>query len=160
MRRISMRIGVALLAFLTGFVANTVRVRYFAGSPKVLSRLFSSRDDEWHRFYEAALVSRDDAIMRRVSDRLLCANRAGIADAEPIHIQDTLRCQKADGTIHRHIVDDTSEYGSYWGRIRPSHSKWMTENLDFLRTIGTATKARAYLATHELPSPGSNESNR
>lgn len=157
MRRISLRIGVALLAFLTGFVVNTVRVRYFAGSPKGIVSSFSSRDDEWHRFYEAAQVSRDDAIMRRVSERLFCANRAGVPDAEPRDRQDGLWCQKADGTIHQHIVVDTNEYGPFFARITSSHSKWMTENLEFLRTIGTATKARAYIATHELPS---NEANR
>ena len=157
MRRISMRIGVALLAFLTGVVANTVRVRYFAGSPKGVVSSFSSRDDEWHRLYEAEQVSRG---ARRIGARLFCANRAGIPDAESIDIQGAFWCQKADGTIHQLIVDDTHEYGPYHERIRSSHSKWMTENLDFLRTIGTATKARAYLATHELPSPGSNESNR
>jgi hypothetical protein len=159
MRRISMRIGVALLAFLTGVVANTVRVRCFAGSPKGVVSSFSSRDDEWHRFYEAAQVSRDEAIMRRVGEKLFCANRAGIPDAERRDIQDEVWCQKADGTIHPHIEDGTSrhEYGPYYQRIRDSHSRWMTENLEFLRTIGTATKARAYLATHELPS---NEANR
>jgi len=154
MRRISMRFGVALLAFLTGFVVNTVRERYFAGSPKGVVSSFSSRDDEWHRFYEAALVSRDDAIMGRVRARLHCANRAGVPDAEPINIQGASWCQKADGTIHQLFGADTNEYGPYHFRITSSHSKWMGENLEFLLTIGTASKARAYLATHELPSPG------
>jgi hypothetical protein len=152
MKRISIRIGVALLAFFVGFVASTIRLRFSVGSSKSAFSPMSSRDEEWHRLYEAAGMSGDGTITKVVSDRLLCANKAGVPDAWPLEIERAVWCQRADGTIHQLLVNDTSEYGSFFRRITSSHSKWTLENLDFVRTISTAKKAKAYVATHEWPS--------
>ena len=152
MKQISIRIGVALLAFFVGFVASAIRSRFFVGSPKSVFSTMSSRDEEWHRLYEAAGMSGDGTIIKEVSDRLLCANKAGVLDASPLDIEGAVWCQRADGTIHQLLVNDTSEYGSFFRRITSSHSTWALENLDFVRTISTGKKAKAYVATHEWPS--------
>jgi hypothetical protein len=149
MKRISIRIGVAVLAFFVGFVASTVRLKFSADSPKTAASRMSARDEEWHRLYEAAGMSGDSTIIKEVSDRLLGANRAGAPDAWPIEIEGASWCKRADGTIHQLLVTDTSEYGSFSERITSSHSAWSLENLDFIRTIGTGEKAKEYVATHK-----------
>ena len=148
MKRISIRIGVALLAFFVGVVASTVRLRLSADSPSPMSSL----DEEWHRLYEAAGMSGDGPIRQGVYDRLLCANKAGVPDALPIEIQSVGWCQRADGTIHQLLLNDTSEYGSFHRCITSSHSTWALEHLDFVRTVGTGKKAKEYGVTHEWPS--------
>jgi len=82
----------------------------------------ASRSEEWHRLYEAAGLSGDGAIRNEVSDRLFCANKAGVPDARRIEIEGALWCQRADGTIHQFLVNDSSEYGSFFKSITSSHS--------------------------------------
>jgi hypothetical protein len=142
MKRISIRIGVALVAFFVGFVASTIRLRFSVGSPKSAFSTMSSRDEEWHRLYEAAGMSGDGTIIKEVSDRLLCANKAGVPDASPLDIECAVWCQRADGTIHQLLVNDTSEYGSFFRRITSSHSTWALENLDFAEQSALGRRQR------------------
>lgn len=151
MKRISLRLGVALLAFFVGFVASTIRSRFSSDSPRNATSPMSSRDEQWHRLYEAAGMSGDGTIRKEVNDRLLCANKAGVPDALPIDIQGAVWCQKADGTIQQLFMNDTSEYGSFYWHISSSHGTWSLENLDFVRTVSTAKKAKEYVATHQWP---------
>ena len=148
MKRISVGIGVALLAFFVGVVASTVRQRL--SHKNAVSRV-SATDEEWHRLYEAAGLSGDSDILKEVSDRLHCANKAGVPDAWPRDIDSELWCKRADGTLHQLLNDDTSEYGSFSKRITSSHSAWVQENLDFVATISTRETAKEYVATHEWP---------
>jgi hypothetical protein len=149
MKRISIRIGVAVLAFFVGCVASTVRLRFSVRSHKCAFSPLSSRDEEWHRLYEAAGLSGDATIMKEVTDRLLCTNNAGVPDAWPV--EGGARCQRSDGTIHQLFGNDTSEYGSFFKHIISSQNTWAIENLDFVRTISNGKKAKKYLATHEWP---------
>ena len=127
-------------------------MRFFAGSPKSAVSRISSRDEEWHRLYEAAGMSGDGTIIKEVTDRLLCANKEGVPDAFPIAKDYALWCQRDDGTIHQLLFNDTCEYGSFYQRITSSHSTWALENLDFVRTVGTGKKAKEYVVTHDWPS--------
>lgn len=149
MKRISIRIGVAVLAFFVGSVASTIRLKFSEGSPESALSQMSARDEEWHRLYLAAGMSGDGTLMKEVSDRLLCANKQGVPDARPIDIQGEVWCQRIDGTTHQFLVNDTNDYGSFYRHIRSSHSRWTLENLDFARSISTAKKAKEYVATHE-----------
>jgi hypothetical protein len=151
MKPISVRIGVALLAFFLGVVASTIRSRIFAGSHESASSPASSRDEQWHRLYEAAGMSGDGAIRYLVDNRLLCTNMAGVPDAWPVEIKYTQWCRRADGSLRPLFINDTSEYGSYYRRITSSHSTWTRENLDFVRTISTGNKAKEYVTTHKWP---------
>ncbi len=63
-------------------------------------------------------------------------------------IEGALWCQRADGTIHQFLVNDSSEYGSFFKSITSSHSTWALENLDFVRTISNGKSAKDYVATH------------
>ena len=93
----------------------------------------------------------DAATLEEVSDRLLCANSSGIPDAWPVEIEARAWCRKADGTIHELLVNDTSEYGSFSRRINASHSSWTLQNLDFVRSVSTAKRAKEYVSTHAWP---------
>ncbi len=148
MKWISIRIGVALLAFFVTLVASTIRTSFSVDSPKTTFSPMASRSEEWHRLYEAAGLSGDGAIRNEVSDRLFCANKAGVPDARRIEIEGALWCQRADGTIHQFLVNDSSEYGSFFKSITSSHSTWALENLDFVRTISNGKSAKDYVATH------------
>src|ERR1700741_242929 len=149
MKRISVGIGVALLTFFIGLVASTIRLSFSLGSPNRASSPISSRDEEWHRLYEAAGLSGAGTIRGEVSNKLRCANKAGVPDAYPLDIADAIWCQRTDGTIHHLLENDTSEYGSFYRRITTSHSTWTLENLDFVRTISTEKTAKEYVGTHK-----------
>ena len=148
MKPISIRIGVALLAFFLGVVASTVKLRYFAAAPKSACSDMSLRDEEWHRLFEAAGMSADDVTRDFVYNRLLCANKAGVSDARRLDFEGALWCQRDDGTIHQFITHHSSEYGSYHKRITSSHSKWAVQNLEFAQMISQTEPAKAYVATH------------
>ena len=146
MKPITLRIGIALLAFSLGVVASTIRLRYFVSSPESTS--VSLHDEEWHRLFEAAGMSGDSFTRELVYHRLLCANQAGVPDARRIEIDGAVWCQRDDGTIHQVIENDTSEYGSYFTHIRSSHGKWAVENIEFGRQVSTELLAKQYVANH------------
>jgi hypothetical protein len=58
-------------------------------------------------------------------------------------------CKRADGTFHPLLIDDNSEYGSFFKRITSTHSAWVQENLEFVATISTKKTAKEYVADHE-----------
>ena len=150
MKPISFRIGVALLAFFLGVVASTIRLRYFTSRPESACPHMASRDEEWHRLYEAAGMSADADTRDRVNQRLFCANKEGISDAWRIDVEGALWCKRDDGTIHELIENETSEYGSYYRHITSTHSKWTVtpENLEFARQVSHTLPAKEYIAAH------------
>jgi len=148
MKPISLRIGVALLAFFIGVVASTIRLRYFISAPENACPHTLSRDEEWHRLFEAGGMSADADTREWVNKRLLCANKEGISDAGRIDLEDEVWCKRADGTIHEVIEDDTSEYGSYYKHITSTHSTWAVKNLEFARQVSQTLPAKEYIAAH------------
>lgn len=150
MKPISFRIGVALLAFFLGVVANTIRLKYFAHPPQSACSHTLSRDEEWHRVFEAAGMSGDADARDWVNKRLLCANREGISDAGRVDVEGEEWCKRADGTMHEVIEDESSEYGSYYKHITSTHSKWTVtpENLEFARQMSQTLPAKEYIAAH------------
>src|SRR5690349_18305714 len=121
MKPISFRIGVALLTFFLGVVTNTVRLKYFAHPPQCAFSDTLSRDEEWHRLFEAAGMSGDAEARDWVNKRLLCANKEGISDAARVDAEGAVWCKRADGTMHEVIENESSEYGSYYRHITSTH---------------------------------------
>ena len=148
MKPISFRIGVALLAFFLGLVANTIKLKYFPDLPKGDCSHMSSLDEEWHRLFEAGGMSADADTREGVNNRLRCANREGISDARRIDVEGAVWCKRADGTIHEVIEDETSEYGSYYKHITSTHSTWAVNNLEFARQVSQTLPAKEYIAAH------------
>ena len=148
MKPISFRIGVALLAFFLGLVASTIRWKYFADPPKSDCSHMSSRDEEWHRLFEAAGMSADADTREWVNKRLLCANKEGISDAGRIDVEGAVWCKRVDGTMHEVIENESSEYGSYYKHITSTHSTWALENLEFARQVSQTLPAKEYIAAH------------
>lgn len=150
MKRLPLRIAVALLTFVVGNAVSGIRAAFFVASPDCSYSPASSLDEEWHRLYEASRLSGDAVMMKEVSDRLLCRNVAGVPDALPIEIEGALWCQRDDRSIHSVLMNDTNYYGSYFWRISSSHSKWSLENMEFVRRVSNGKKAREYVATHRI----------
>ena len=151
MKQMYIRITVAVLTFCFGLAISMTWSnwqRHFTDCPAVLP----ARDEQWHRLYEAAGMTGEAAIIKEVNDRLLCANSSGVPDAFPVTVGATVSCRRADGSTHENRMDDTSEYGSFFNRITASHRSWTMQNLDFVRSISTAERAKEYVATHEWPS--------
>ena len=148
MKPISFRIGVALLAFFLGVVANTIRLKYYAHPPENACSHGLSRDEEWHRLFEAAGMSADAETREWVNRRLFCANEEGISDAARIDLEDGVWCKRADGTLHEFTENDTSEYGSYYKHITSTHSTWAVKNLEFARQVSQTLPAKEYIAAH------------
>jgi hypothetical protein len=150
MKPISFRIGVALLAFFLGVVASTIRLRYFTSRPESACPHMASRDEEWHRLFEAGGMSADADTREGVNRRLLCANKEGISDAVRIDLEDGVWCKRADGTMQQAIETESSEYGSYYRHITSTHSKWTVtpENLEFARQVSHTLPAKEYIAAH------------
>lgn len=151
MKRIYAGMAVALLTFCLGIAISTILSTSHREAACSSSILSWSPDEDWHRLYEAAGLSGDGAIIKEVNDRLLCANSAGVPDALFVEIEASVGCKKVDGSIYELRVNDTSEYGSFYRRITASHSSWTLRNLDFVRRISTAKRAREYVFTHEWP---------
>ena len=151
MRQIYISIVTGFLAFTFGVTAHKSWMRFQGHSMKSAVASTLSTEEKWHRLYEAALMSGLDEIREEVLDRLLCSNREGVPDAWPISRDAQLWCQSADRTIHELRIIESSEYGSFSKRITTSHRLWTLDNLDFVRTIGTAKSARAYVISHRWP---------
>ena len=148
MKPISVRIGVALLAFFLGVVASTIRLRYFTAPPQQDCWSMYSRDEEWHRLFEAAGMSADDETRDFVYNSLFCANKAGVSDARRIDFEGSVWCQTDDGTIHQWLTNETSEYGSYHQHITSTHGEWAVQNLQFAQMVSQTDPAKAYVAIH------------
>ena len=146
------RIIIAALAFFLGVTSHAVWVRFHSQSSKIVVRSMTSRAEEWHRLYEAAGMTGDAGIRNEVSDRLLCANSAGVPDAWPVEIEARSWCRKADGSIHELREIETSEYGSFSYGIKTSHRTWVLNNMDFVAGLSNARRAEEYVLRHKWPS--------
>jgi hypothetical protein len=115
-------------------------------------------DEEWHRLWEAAWMTADRGIVNEVSERLMCANSAGVADAFPVevdgrawtHSTAEVWCQKRDRSTH--LVNQHAEYGVYLHHILDTHAEWSLRNIEFARTVVSPATARSYVLQHEWPS--------
>ena len=144
MKQMSIRITVAVLTFCFGLAISmtwSISERGFTDCSPVLP----ARDEQWHRLYEAAVMSGDAAIIKEVNDRLLCTNSSGVPDAFPVEVGATVSCKTVDGSIHELRINDTSKYGSFFNRITASHRSWTMQNLDFVRSISSAERAKGML---------------
>ena len=117
MRRFRFKLAAAALTFTVGLAAYSSWARFFAhpaehapapASPPVV--------EDWHRLYEAAGMSGDPRMRREVFDMLLCANRAGVADARPVAVEDGVLCRRRDGSEHE-WNGLTGEYGPFFAEV-------------------------------------------
>jgi hypothetical protein len=146
MRRLVVKIGVALLTFSAGVVLNNVITTLEDESKRSVSDQEISIEDQWHRLYEAAAMSDDKSgALREVSNRLLCTNRKGLADAVYIEDNGHILCRRDDGSLHQAGWGD---YGLFYHQIKDSHYDWSINNVNFLRTISSVEKARRYVRNH------------
>jgi hypothetical protein len=157
MRKAFLNLAVLGLTFLTGFSAHLVWSRgQLLSSGTLTVSAEQSRDEEWHRLYEAAGMTGDPQLISDVRDRLLCANRVGFPDAWPVDRdrrvwgrQGVVACQKRNGTIHE--LNESSEYGQFERRVMKAHAAWTLQHLAFVTSVVQPQTARAYVYGHEWP---------
>lgn len=147
MKRILVRIAASVLAFFFGVAAHKAWSIFHPAQSVTTSPL--TRDEEWHRFYEAAEMTGNQDVRIEVENRLMCTSRAGVPDAWRVEIGNQARCWKSDSTMHELILSETSEYGSFFIRFKKSHQAWIYQNLDFIKTVSTGPSAKAYVSSHK-----------
>jgi cell division protein FtsL len=150
MRKAFLNLAVLGLTCLTGFSAHLVwsRGQLLSSGTRTVSAE-QSREEEWHRLYEAAGMTGNSEVMKEVRDRLQCASSEGLPEAWPIDRNGRTWCQQKDGTIHE--LNSRSEYGRFERRVTATHSTWCLENLAFVRSVVQPQIARAYVYRHEWP---------
>ena len=148
MQGIYIRMVVAAVAFSLGVSVHTIWSRFERRAMRSEVAPTLSTDEKLHRLFEAAGMSGDADVIKEVGDRLLCTNRAGVPDALPIYIDETVRCQTAEKTIHELRLNEISEYGSFSWRITTSPRSWTLHNLGFARSIVGAKNAKEYVLVH------------
>jgi hypothetical protein len=99
------------------FTSNTNSNDNSSNSNSSSSSSSTLTDDDKHRLYQAALMTSDSELLRRVSVKI------GILDED-----------FTPGRDHEKFVEE--------------HVSWVLSNTDFIQTINSAEKARAYIQTH------------
>jgi hypothetical protein len=150
MRKAFLNLAVLGLTFLTGFSAHLA----WSGVQLLSSRMRTvsaqqSREEQWHRLYEAAGMTGNSEVMKQVRDRLQCASSEGLAEAWPIERNGRTWCQQKDGAIHE--LNSRSEYGPFERRVTETHAAWCLQNLAFVKSVVQPQIARAYVYRHEWP---------
>ena len=131
--------GIRLTALFACFVVGVAS--YFLVQPATVDvsdipSAAAKREDEVHRFYEAAMLSGDAELRRGIMQRLLCVDAYRPLARHRDDPHPGLTCQRADNP----------ELG--FDALHKSHESWVQQNMPFIREISTAEKARAYAITH------------
>lgn len=150
MQRLALRLTVAVLTFTAGLSAYAGwTVLLLPSNPaEQLASVSKLREDQLHRIYEAALMTGGHSDLREfVLNKLMCTNNDGVSDAEFIHRQDMLACERAGGLVFE-VRPDIGPYGPMLFKIRSEHHAWSLENLGFIRELTTADKADRYVTQH------------
>ena len=134
-------IAVAVLTFFAGLLVH------FAIQPNVeIPSLAETREDQWHKLYEAAAISGDGALRTRIQDSLMCFDVINEPNGRMVYSPDNRAyCLSADG---RTCKLQYLTYPSTFERITKSQVAWSVRNLDFVRSISNKDKARQYVEAH------------
>ena len=146
MIRVALLFAVALLTFGIGVLTHRVTLNI---SSWCLDReqMFSAaelREDDWHRFYEAAMLSGDENIRSEMHSRSSCMGSDLLLDAWlVVEVGANAYCVKRGENLNVHLgrLPDKFHYV-----LLKQHHKWTLRNIAFLKEINTPQKARAYLS--------------
>ncbi|HEX8138275.1 MAG TPA: hypothetical protein VF544_11840 [Pyrinomonadaceae bacterium] len=144
--RHTVRLVIALLTFGIGIAAFAAwaGLYHFLHLEEQIIPVAELRQNELHRFYEAAAMSGDSALRQRVTEGLMCMGHDGLIDAHVIDIENVPWCIKANRTRYRMRAD-------YYSKFMSEHKAWTQENLSFLNEVNTPVKAKEYAAKHGEP---------
>ena len=131
------RVAVLLVTFVIG-VGSYLLVQ----PPVMVSDIPTQAEwqrDELHRLYEAAMVSRDQDLRNGIVLRLQCVDAYNTFVAP---VEWGLNCSRSNEQLEIGFTE-----------MRNSHEEWVLRNMDFVRKINTAEKARVYFNEHQNLAP-------
>ena len=142
MWRLALRPALSLLAFLAGLAAHAA----LASDPSVgledqVPSVERARRHEWHKLYEAELMS--SGAPGRVYEEVFCLRPDGTHGGRLLELPgEEAVCEERGGGVH-------PPDGTYTSFIK-EHAAWTPKNLSFLREIGTPERAKAYVVDYWL----------
>jgi hypothetical protein len=132
--------GIRFAALLTTFVAGIATYSIMQQTAVTVADIptaAAKREDDLHRLYEAAMLSGDSGLRDAIVLRLTCAGAEDSLEIQFVQAHPSSECEKANNNLEPEI-----------SRLRKSHEPWTRRNMDFIREISTAEKARAYAIAH------------
>jgi len=138
------RVLVAVLAFGFGLLTQAVVANLNLTPDEDISPVLAERENELHKLYEAAGMTGDMDLQSAWQKELECLGEDGLLDALPVDRDGEMWCVRRDGTEYR-----TNRKG--FDDFMSKHAQWSVNNLSFLEEVGTAKKARQYVAHHPSP---------
>jgi hypothetical protein len=145
MIRFALQLGVALLAFAIGLLAHKATLMFpfeYLDQEQMFSVAELSEDD-WHKLYEAAMVSSDESIRSELHSRSMCMGPDHLLDAWLVEVDATTYCVKRGGNLNERLARLP---GKFHYALLHQHHQWTLRNIAFLEEINTPQKARAYLS--------------
>jgi hypothetical protein len=145
-RKLTINGTVMMVAFAIGIFVSFMVSEHLERDRAEATSSVATRIDEWHRLFEAAGMSGDGEIIKQVSDRLYCANNAGESQGVLVTLDQHMFCRTSDGDIQ-----DLTDSGSFWRKIKESHLRWSLQNSDFVASVVNPEAAREYVRKHQAP---------
>jgi hypothetical protein len=152
MSRVALLFAVALLSFATGVLTHrvTLTCSSWCLDQEQMFSVAELREDDWHRFYEAAMLSGDENIRREMDRRSRCMGSDLLLDAWLVgEVGANAYCVKRGGNLN---VSLGRLPGKFHYDLLHQHRKWTLRNIVFLKEINTPQKARAYLSRKDWES--------
>ena len=138
------RVLVAVLGFGFGLLTQAVVANLNLSSDEDIAPVLAQRENELHKLYEASGMTGDRDIQSAWLKELECMSEDGLLDALPVDRDNGMWCVRRDGTEYR-------TNGRGFEDFMSKHVQWSLNNLSFLEEVGTAEKARHYVAHHQSP---------
>jgi|SRR5258705_1797484 len=151
MIRAALLFAVALLSFGIGVLTHRVTLSFssWCVHQEQMFSVAELREDDWHKLYEAAMLSGDENIRSEMYRRSSCMGSDFLLDAWLVEVGANAYCVKRgeDLNVRLDRLPDKFHYV-----LLHQHLKWTLRNIAFLKEINTPQKARAYLSRKDWES--------
>lgn len=151
MLRVALLFAVSLLSFAIGVLTHRVTLTFSSCvDQEQMVSVAELREDDWHRLYEAAMLSGDENIRSEMDRRSSCMGSDLLLDAWlVVEVGANAYCVKRGGNLNVHLGRLP---GKFYYALLDQHHKWTLRNIAFLKEISTPQKARAYLSMKDWES--------
>ena len=142
-------VATAVLAFLCGVAVHLVYEKLLSETSILQAEIPSAseeREANWHKLFEAAMMTGDAAIQQDMTGRFQCMGADYRLDARLIFTDAQAYCVGTDGRISLPGFRITTK--DEFRMLLKTHASWALDNLSFVAEVGTADKAKAYVYAH------------
>ena len=149
-------ISVAILTFALGFSLSSL-LRTSTSANVEMQSVAELRNDDFHRLFEAAQMSKDEDLRAEVLGRLECADEDGSLRRRRFYGDDVTLCQEFEPTAAE-LAPEPYLYTSYSFKYVPvflqpnpyydiikTHGEWSKKNMAFIRSVADPKAARLYI---------------